>query len=963
MARARHLLIVGACCAALAAPAHADRGEGRLEKRLAELKSKGDTLAALEVAEALLRSRRSGADAAPIEAALTEVVQLTTQSGDYVRAIPYHEELLRLVERRVGPEAPEMLNALTGLAMQYWYAQRYEEADALLQRQLTLQRKVSGADSPSYAFALETYGLLMQNRSSYAAAERAFVEASAILTRKLGGGDASIERLLHDLATLHLAQGQVDKAVPLFDRVMAIHAAAPAEDRAPIASTIAAIYRHFGVQERAAAFDAIAEKDWAHAVTELEKADPDRRLPIALGALGEIYRRKKEFGRAESSYRRALDESRKREGPGGGTAYLAHLAYTAQDAGRPRDALTLLLQFRAAFRRTAGATSAAWIDAVIADIHRELGQYRHAESLLRRTIEAISRSHGATHPMVGDYRESLAILLLAAGKPGAARVELERSLAIAEPNLRVVLATGTESDHAVYLDKIARQLDVAINFHARHLPRDGAAAHLAMTALLRHKGRILDDAAGSAAALRRRLGPDERKLLDELTSARARLARLVVAGAAAPRAVAELQATVDRLEDASRRRSGALREATTPIELGAIQRAIPAGAVLLELVGYRAFDVRAAQARQKGAPRYAAYLLRPRGEPELVDLGPAAPIDAAAAALSEALADPDSDLDEVSERGRALHRLTFARLAAKLGRDPHVLVAPDGALNLVPFGALVDERGRFLVERYTFTYLTSGRDLIRLAAPAPSRQPPVIVANPNFADTGPAPSSPIAARRSGALGRRDWQALPGTAEEAAELARVLTGATVLSGKRATEKAIKALHGPRLLHIATHGFFLPTEQPAADAAPSTRENPLLRSGLVLAGANRLSSGDDDGILTALEASSLDLAGTQMVALSACETGVGQIRNGQGVYGLRRAFIVAGARSLVMSLWQVDDKATRDLMTSFYRRLERGEDRAGAVRRAQLDLLRSPRYRHPYYWASFVAAGDWTPLAQR
>ena len=201
---------------------------------------------------------------------------------------------------------------------------------------------------------------------------------------------------------------------------------------------------------------------------------------------------------------------------------------------------------------------------------------------------------------------------------------------------------------------------------------------------------------------------------------------------------------------------------------------------------------------------------------------------------------------------------------------------------------------------------------------------------------------------------------------------------MLRGTHATEAALKKVAGPRILHIATHGFFLPAEAPrpvdappgapaSAPAGPqaeaTTPENPLLRSGLVLAGANRLSSGGEDGILTALEAAGLDLWGTQMVVLSACETGVGKVTEGDGVHGLRRALVIAGAESLVMSLWQVDDRATRELMAGFYRRLEQGEGRAEALRQVQLQMLRSPRTSHPYYWASFVPTGSWAPLAAR
>jgi CHAT domain-containing protein len=138
-------------------------------------------------------------------------------------------------------------------------------------------------------------------------------------------------------------------------------------------------------------------------------------------------------------------------------------------------------------------------------------------------------------------------------------------------------------------------------------------------------------------------------------------------------------------------------------------------------------------------------------------------------------------------------------------------------------------------------------------------------------------------------------------------------------------------------------------------------PLLRSGLGLAGANRTGGdGADDGLLTALEATGLDLWGTELVVLSACDTGVGEVRSGDGVYGLRRALTLAGAEAQLSSLWAVSDRATRELMVAYYGELLAGRGRSEALRRTQLALLRDPRRRHPFYWAGFIPSGAWWPL---
>jgi len=260
-----------------------------------------------------------------------------------------------------------------------------------------------------------------------------------------------------------------------------------------------------------------------------------------------------------------------------------------------------------------------------------------------------------------------------------------------------------------------------------------------------------------------------------------------------------------------------------------------------------------------------------------------------------------------------------------------------------------------------------------------------VFADPSFDASGPAPAKQAGqgppdgtrGRRSADLASLMWPPLPGTGQEADAVAKSIAGAKVYRGADATEAAVKQIRGPRVLHLATHGFFLPDEPPAAPkdaartaaipaaqpgapaAAPPT-ENPLLRSGLAFAGANKLASGDEDGILTAMEASGLDLMGTKLVVLSACETGVGKVTNGDGVYGLRRALVIAGAESLVMSLWQVDDTATKDLMSGYYARLKTGKGRSTALRDIQLELAAKKEYAHPFYWASFLPAGDNSPL---
>jgi CHAT domain-containing protein len=320
------------------------------------------------------------------------------------------------------------------------------------------------------------------------------------------------------------------------------------------------------------------------------------------------------------------------------------------------------------------------------------------------------------------------------------------------------------------------------------------------------------------------------------------------------------------------------------------------------------------------------------------------------------------------------------------GDATQLLISPDGQLNLIPFEALVDEKQHYLVERYSISYLTTGRDLLRLQAERSSHSGPVIIADPVFGEPGSMEASTaqpashrisprLAVRRSVTtaddLSSIYFAPLPGTALEASAIKSQFPEAQLLTGRLASESAVKQMNAPEILHIATHGFFLEDPkrtQTSEHAQENMRganpesgvQNPLLRSGLALAGANFSRTGPEKGILTALEASNLNLWGTKLVTLSACDTGVGEVRNGEGVYGLRRAFVLAGTESVVMSLWPVSDYATREIMASYYKGLKQGLGRGEALRQTKLAMLKRKDRQHPFYWASFIQSGEWGSL---
>lgn len=295
----------------------------------------------------------------------------------------------------------------------------------------------------------------------------------------------------------------------------------------------------------------------------------------------------------------------------------------------------------------------------------------------------------------------------------------------------------------------------------------------------------------------------------------------------------------------------------------------------------------------------------------------------------------------------------WAQIEAELKGKKQIYVSPDGVYNQINLNTLKKPDGDFVINRFDLTILGNSKDLVSLKSKkaVARKKEATLVGFPDY-------------------GGPELSALPGTKVEIDGVSKILKGSGYqvkqFMAKDATEANLKSVKGPSLMHIATHGYFLQDVESTGYAfgvsIENANNNPLLRSGLMLAGASATISGkrmpnlesNDNGILTAYEAMNLNLEGTDLVILSACETGLGDIKAGEGVYGLQRAFLVAGADALIMSLWKVDDAATQQLMTAFYSNWVKLGNKQKAFKQAQLQLL--AKHKDPFLWGAFVMMGQ-------
>ncbi|MCP9883435.1 CHAT domain-containing protein [Cyanobium sp. Alchichica 3B3-8F6] len=421
-----------------------------------------------------------------------------------------------------------------------------------------------------------------------------------------------------------------------------------------------------------------------------------------------------------------------------------------------------------------------------------------------------------------------------------------------------------------------------------------------------------------------------------------------------------------------------------PISIKEVASLLPPDGVVIEIQQFRPFHTGSSKAQQWGEPEYVAFVLRPNASISVVSLGSARAIDKSVQEGLSASAEANSDADAIWGK---LSDKILRPLLKELDGSRQWFISPDGELNRVPFTALPAPKNPStnLSQAVKLRILSTSRELLRLNEVDSAGSESIVIANPDY-DHQPARSvlhteskeSTLKPQRrpESFVGLR-WRTLPGTELEGRQIAKLLN-TQALTGIAASKSNLKRRQNPLVLHVATHGFFVAneeespmedTQKPQSPMKSLRNERPELGSGLVFAGANSLNlNADEDAYLTAAEAANLNLKGTQLVVLSACDTGNGIIRTGEGVYGLQRSLTVAGARSTLLSLWKVDDAATAEFMTRFYKRLKAGEGRSDAIAATQKEFrdgwVKDPKsglvWNAPYYWAAWQLVGDWRPI---
>ncbi|UCE02803.1 MAG: CHAT domain-containing protein [Candidatus Latescibacterota bacterium] len=911
---------------------------------------------------------------------LTNLGVLLDESGRSGAREPFMRALA-IVEATLPADDPRVARVLTQYAI---YARgREEHAVALnaLERSLVILRQAPDTDSLKVAHLMNNLAISYWMMGDYRSA-RAHWERLLQLRRRLQGPkSAGVGSVLNNLAALHVETGDYEEALRLYQRSRDI---------------------------RVAAFDDPAHPQIVRVTGNIAE------MQFNLGRLDE----------ARATYEDALDLAREVHGQEHPTVARAlhGLGRVSQEAGDHESASSYLEQALTIREDTGPARRIARTLHYLATLDRATGNVGSAYSRCRRAAALRNEALGPAHPETAESLGLLATLLYERGDTAAAIEAARRSEQVASDHVRLASRSLAERRALLYAATRTRALDLLLQIAAQASDLDAESRRLVWGTLVRSRALVLDEIAQRNRAAAQSGDEQVAQLLLELQKASSRLASLTMRGAGrdATRHEEMLRTARQSRETAERRlaercepfRESLVRERTS---LEDVAQHLPERSALLSYAVYersaRAPETSSAERPVESAPHYVAFLLISASrDPVVVPIGPVARIDSVVERWRTesvyGIVIANRTREEVAaaylEAGAAARRAIWEPIESALEDVDRLFVVPDGMLSLVNFSALPLSAGRYLIDAARpIHYLAAERDLVPVSGTVAAGDGFVALGDPDFdlRLTSAAPAREDRARAAAAVrspsstrppctdlaGAAAFGALPGTRAEARAVAAIwqnttsaTTGAELLLGERATEAAFKSsVRGKRYLHVATHGFFFDGDcrvAGVANAGPATRSksrralvvaSPLQLAGLALAGANnreRSASGEEDGILLAEEISAMNLQGIRWAVLSACDTGVGKVHVGEGVLGLRRSFQVAGARTLIMSLWPVSDDAAGAWMEALYHNhLAQGLGAADAVHQTTLQILNGRRARgeetHPFYWASFVAAGHW------
>lgn len=919
--------------------------------------------------------------------------------GNLDKAEKLYFEVKAIREKVLGKEHPQYAGSLYNLGLLYWQRRNYEKAEQFYLESKAIQEKTLGKEHPDYASSLQNLAVLYKYLGNYEKAEPFSLEAKAIWEKVLGKEHPRYAQSLNSLANIYRDMGNYEKAESLFLEAKAIREKMLGKEHPNYAGSlnnISLLYREMGNYEKALPLCLEAKAIWEKV---LGKDHPDYAL--SLNNLAVIYLDMGNYEKAESLF---LESKVIREKVLGKdhpdyAANLNGLANIYKDMGNYEKAEPLYLESKAIWEKVMGKEHPNYAASLynLAILYENMGNYEKAEPLYLEAKTIREKALGKDHPDYSSILGNLADLYESQSRYSVSAPLLEEMFAQNQARMMSTINFLSERELANYTATFqfkGDNLGAYILARLGHSPigaeagQPGILPKLAYDHALFYKGFLLTAAAQLNAMAEGT--PESKEFSLRLKSYRRRLAAEYAKPITDRKNVTELEEKANTTEKELVRSIIGYAEVKKQVRWEEVMSALKKDEAAIEFVTFKVNFP-----KMTDSIMYAALLLKPvTKQPIFIPLFEEKQLDSLLKTSGERKADYVNGLYTLADRGamaievpkKSLYELIWKPMEEELVGVKKIYFSPGGLLHRINLDAIPVSVMETLADKFQLIEVNSTRQLVIPNQKNIANQDAVLVGGIQYEqDITIQNNEPILVSRSrgelsfssvdSTLRGGSWNSLAWTEWEVNSIEKIMQTAGVAvslkKGNAATEESFKNIGinntpSPRVLHIATHGYFFPDPKNTVKKSSLNGEqetvfkisdHPMLRSGLIMAGGNAAWKGKptlegrEDGILTAYEISQMNLSNTELVVLSACETGLGDIQGNEGVYGLQRAFKIAGVKYLIMSLWQVPDKQTSLLMTTFYKKwLEDKMSIPDAFHAAQKELRDNGL--DPYNWAGFV-----------
>ncbi|HEY8400733.1 MAG TPA: CHAT domain-containing tetratricopeptide repeat protein, partial [Cytophagaceae bacterium] len=882
------------------------------------------------------------------EASFNYAVSLSDNAGLFESEERYqkHKKLFLEVLKSTDSEDNTPLENAANLndAGEMLYASgRFHAAEASFNKAKKIYEEEGQTASPLYAQVISNLGLLYHTTGRYATAEEFTLKALNLRKEIFKQEENSIyASSINNIGVLYKDMGRYNEAEQLLSKTVAVNEQTLGKKSVPYAISLNNLAMLFQAMGRLNAAEPILKEAITVAGETLkEKSTNYVRLMVNLALL---YQEMGKYPEADDIYQKAIKIKERKLGTNHPdyAHLLNNLASLYMLMNKQGEVETLLKKAMGIYKKKFGENHPSYASTIsnLGNFYRVSDRLDEAETYLKQTLQIRKETLGENHPEYVNALENMALLYWQKGQLQESSLYFDQVLTKVSEQINLYFAPMSEAEKTKFWDKVRPKFQRFNAFASEAYKEDPTVAGKMFNYQLATKALLLN---ATNKVKNQILSSGDQQLIKEYLSwldDKENLARLYTLSKAE---LQEEKINLDSLEKAANAKEKALSSKSQLFSSGYIPEKISYEEIRKKL-GPQEAVVEIIQLHKfnkifTDTVWYATLVLTSdRPEPELILLENGNQLEKRYFAYYK---------NAIRQKVKDEHSYQqyWKKVENSISNKKTIYVSPDGVYNQINLNTLTLPDGRFLVDVKNVVLVTNSKEIIGLKSTTnqSTALTATLVGFPDYGNKG------------------TITPLPGTKAEIEALKKMLASksykTTVYTGAEANEEKVKSINAPRILHIATHGFFIKEVEGAENEKvfgielAKSKENPLLRAGLMLAGAEKAIEGtSENGILTAYELMNLLLDNTELVVLSACETGLGDVKNGEGVYGLQRAFQVAGAKSIIMSLWKVNDDATQQLMSSFYKNYLLHNDKQKAFKSAQLEL--KSKFKDPYFWGAFV-----------